>query len=127
MSGLTTATANKLVDHVNATAAMTEPTAPLKVRLYTTVGTAAASGTEVVGGSYTPQTVTFTAAAAGVATNTAAVVFTGMPADTIVAAEIWDSSGSPQRLWWGPLTANKTLSAGDTFQFDIGALSVSVV
>lgn len=127
MSGLTTALANKVVDHVNSVNALTAPTAPLKARLYTAAGNAGASGTEVAGGSYAAQSITFGAASAGATANSTAVTFTGMPACTVVAVEIWDSAGSPVRLWWGPLTASKTLSSGDTFQFDVGALSVSVV
>jgi hypothetical protein len=45
---------------------------------------------------------------------------------TVVGVEIWDSSGTPQRLWWAPLTTSKALSSGDTFQFDTGALQVGL-
>lgn len=126
MSGLATSIATKIVDHVNSVSAFTAPTAPLKARLMTANGSAGAAGTEVAGGSYTPQTVTFGAASAGAASNSANVTFTGMPAATVVGVEIWDSSGSPQRLWWGPLSASKTLNSGDTFQFDTAALAVSL-
>jgi hypothetical protein len=126
MSGLATATANKIVDHVNSVSAFTAPTAPLKARLMTANGSAGAAGTEVAGGSYAPQTVVFGSAASGAAANNANVVFTGMPAVTVTGVEIWDTSGSPQRLWWGPLTTPKTLNSGDTFQFDTAALGVSL-
>lgn len=125
--GLPTAIANKIIDHTNAVAAFTEPTAPLKARLYTVAGSASAPGTEVTGGSYAPQSITMGSAASGTAANTGTVTFSGMPACTVVAVEIWDSAGSPVRLWWGTLAASKTLSSGDSFQFDVGALSVSVV
>lgn len=125
--GLPTAIANKVVDHVNGKTAFTEPTAPIMARLYTATGSASASGTEVTGGSYAAQSVTWGASSAGVASNTGAVTFTGMPACTVTAVELWDSAGTPVRVWWGPLTANKTLNSGDTFQFDIGSLSVSVI
>lgn len=127
MSGLPTAIANKVVDHVNGKTAFTEPTAPVMARLYTVIGSASAAGTEVTGGSYAAQSVTFGASSAGVASNTAAVSFTNMPACTVVAVELYDSAGTPVRLWWGGLTANKVMNAGDTFTFDIGSLSVSVV
>ena len=125
--GVTTAIANKIVDHTNGVSAFTEPTTPLKVKLYTTTGTAASAGTEVTGGSYAAQSVTMGSSSAGVASNTGAVVFNGMPACTVTGVEIYDSAGTPVRLWWGPLAASKTLNSGDTFQFDIAALSVSVV
>lgn len=124
--GLTTTMDNKVVDHINGVDVLTQPATPLHVRLMTVTGSAAAAGTEVAGGSYAAQAVTFGAASAGAATNLAQVVFTGMPAATVVGVEIWDSSGTPQRLWWGPLAAAATLQAGDTFQFDTGALAVSL-
>lgn len=127
MSGLPTAIANKVVDHVNGKTGFTEPTAPINARLYTVIGSATAAGTECTGGSYAPQAVTWTASSAGVASNSAAVVFTNMPACTVVAVELYDSAGTPVRLWWGALTANKVLNSGDTFEFDISALSVSVI
>jgi hypothetical protein len=124
--GLTQTMDNKLLDHINGVAAFTQPTTPLHARLMTATGTATAAGTEVVGGSYAAQAVNFGAASGAVAANTGAVVFTGMPAVTVTGVEIWDSSGTPQRLWWGPLSASKTLNAGDTFQFDAAALAVSL-
>jgi len=126
MSGLTQTIDNKLLDHVNGITAYAQPTTPLKARLMTANGSATAAGTEVTGGSYTAQTVTFAAAASGAAANSAQVVYTAMPAVTVTGVEIWDSSGSPQRLWWAPLTTPKALSAGDTFQFDTGALQVGL-
>lgn len=125
--GLTQVMDDKLLDHINGVTAFTQPATPLHARLMTANGTAAAAGTEVAGGSYAAQAVTFGAASAGAAVNAAQVVFTGMPAATVAGVEIWDSSGTPQRLWWGPLAAAATLQAGDTFQFDTGALAVSLV
>jgi hypothetical protein len=126
MSGLTTALDNKILDHVNGNTAFTQPTTPLKARLYTATGSASASGTEVTGGSYAAQSVTLAAASGGSASNSAAVTFALMPAVTVTAVEIWDSAGTPLRLWWGPLTASKVLNSGDTFTFDIGSLTVSL-
>jgi hypothetical protein len=102
----------------------TAPTLPLKVALTTTMPTDAAAGTEASGGSYARQTVTFTTPATpgGTMSNTAALVFTNMPACTVVACEVWDSAGSPVRWLWLPLTASKTYLLGDVAQFDIGAL-----
>lgn len=107
-----------------AITAPTRPTSPLKARLYTVIGSESAAGTEVTGGSYTSQTATFPAATAGVALNTNLISYTLMPACTVVAVEIWDSAGSPLRIWWGPLAANKVVNAGDTFTFPIGSLSI---
>jgi hypothetical protein len=98
----------------------TPPTTPLKVRLMTANGDDATPGTEVTGGSYVAQTVTFTTGA-----NAADVTFTGLPACTVVGAEIWDSAGTPKRWWAGAATASKTYQAGDTAQITAGALTLA--
>lgn len=125
--GVTTAVANKIVDHLTTVASFTAPTGPVKVKLYTTTGTAGSAGTEVTGGSYAAQSATFGSSSAGSASNTGAVTFTNMPACTVTGVELYDSAGSPLRLAWGPLAASKTLNSGDTFQFDVAALALSVV
>jgi hypothetical protein len=58
MGALATAVANKTLDHLNLTAAYT-PTGPLKLRLMTVNGSAAAAGIEVTGGTYASQTIEF--------------------------------------------------------------------
>lgn len=105
---------------------VTAPTGALKCRLMTANGTDAAAGTEVIGGSYVSQTVTFAAAASGATSNSAALTYTSMPACTVVGVEVWDSAGTPVRWWYGPLTANKTVNAGDTFEIPAGDLDLSI-
>lgn len=108
----------------------TAPTLPLKVRLMTANGSDSTPGTEVVnagGSTYTAQSVTVGAATGTTqATNTADVVFTNMPAATIVGIEIWDSAGTPFRWWWGPATASKTTNLGDTLKILAGALVLTM-
>jgi hypothetical protein len=117
--------AGKLLDHVNAVTAYT-PTGPLKLRAYTVAGTSAAAGTEVVGGSYAAQTITMGAQAALSAANTNLIDFPNMPACTVVAIEIWDSAGSPNRLWFGALAVAKVLAAGDILEFAIGSITTGL-
>lgn len=117
---------NNVLDALVGTAAFAAPTTPMKVRLYTVTGTDAASGTEVTGGTYTPQSVTFGSASAGTCSNTGALNFTLMPACTVTAVEIWDSAGTPKRFWYGALSASKTVGAGDTFQIPAGQLTLSL-
>ena len=118
----------RLLDWVNVVGTPARPTAPLKVALVTVNGTESAAGTEVAPGAnaYARQSVTFTAAAAGSASNTALLQWTNMPAVTVVGLEVWDSAPTPVRLWFGPLTAAKTLSAGDTFELPVGALATGL-
>jgi hypothetical protein len=129
MAGNITDAAEKLMmDWINGVGSPTRPTTPLKVRLMTANGTDSAAGTEVTGGTYTPQSVTFTAASGttAAASNNADLNFTLMPAATVVGVEVWDSAGTPVRLWYGALTANKTTNAGDTFTIASGSLALSL-
>jgi hypothetical protein len=110
----------------------TAPTTPITCRLMTATGTNTSNGTELAtGGGYTSGTgapqVTFAAASAGSMASNVAVTVTNMPATTINAVELWDSSGSPKRLWWGPLTSAKTTNAGDTFTIASGSLTLAML
>lgn len=105
-------------------------TTPMKARLMTANGSDSANGTELgTSGGYTAggATITFgSAASAGSISNTAAVTWTNMPATTVVGLEIWDSTGTPVRIWWGALAASKTTASGDTFEFAIGAVTCTL-
>lgn len=123
---LTDAAENLVLDWVNGVGTPTRPTTPLKVALLTAAGSDSAAGTEAAGGSYARQNVTFGAAASGASSNTNLIEFTDMPAATIVAIAVYDSAGSPFRIWHGALAASKTVNAGDTFRIAIGDLDVSL-
>lgn len=116
---------NQLLDALVGTSAYTVTT-PVKLALMTANGSDSAPGTEVTGGSYARQTIAFDAAASGSISNNAAISFTGMPACTVVGIEIWDNDGSPKRLAYGPLTASRTVSAGDTVQFASSSVTLSL-
>ncbi len=107
-------------------AAFVAPTTPIMARTYTVTGSAAATGTQSTGGSYTPQSFTAGIPASstnGSITNSAgAISFTGMPASTVTALELFDSNGTPRRLSWGALTTPKTLGAGDTLTFPTSSI-----
>lgn len=110
--------------------AATAPTLPLMVRLMTANGSDTAAGTEVTNGggsTYAPQAVTLGAATGGTqAVNTADVVFTNMPAATVVGLEIWDSAGTPIRWWFGAATSSRTTVLGDTLRIVAGALVLTM-
>ncbi len=125
MASLSNAHGNNLLDASLGTATITATVTPLRCRLMTTNGSSSTNGTEVTGGSYTSQSVTFAAASSLSAASNAALNFTGMPAATVVGVELWDSAGSPVRKHWGALTANKTTNAGDTFSIASGSLTVA--
>ncbi|EFC86462.1 hypothetical protein [Parafrankia sp. EUN1f] len=126
MGALSGSEANSVLNATTTVATYTAPVGPLKARLMTANGSASAAGTEVTGGSYTAQTIAFGAASGGVASNSVIVDFANMPLCTVVGVEIWDSAGTPRRLWWGALSASKSVGSGDTFRFQAGSVSVSL-
>jgi len=79
MSALSDYLENKLLDHALGTAAYTMPT--VYVALYTSDPTDADTGTEVSGGGYARQTVTFNAASGGSASNAGDITFPQATAD----------------------------------------------
>ncbi len=116
---------NQLLDALVGTAAYTV-TGPIKLALVTANGNDATPGTEVTGGSYARQTITFSAAASGSISNSASISFAGMPAATVVGIEIYDSAGTPKRLAYGALTTSRVVTAGDTVQFASSAITLSL-
>lgn len=116
---------NQILDAIVGTAAYSVTT-PCKLALMTSNGNDSTPGTEVTGGSYSRQTITFNAASSGSTANAATIDFTGMPACTVVGVEIYDSAGTPKRLWYGALTASKTVASGDTLQFGAGNITLSL-
>ena len=116
---------NQLLDALVGTSAYTVTT-PIKLALMTANGNDSTPGTEVTGGSYTRQTIAFDAAASGSISNNAAINFTGMPTCTVVGIEIYDNAGTPKRLAYGPLTNSRSVTSGDTVQFAISAVSLSL-
>ncbi|WP_030670646.1 hypothetical protein [Streptomyces rimosus] len=104
----------------------TAPVTPIKVALVTANGDDVTAGTEVTGGSYSRKTVTVAAAASGAVSNSADLVWSGMPACTVVGVEIWDSAGTPVRWAYGALTASRVVAAGDDFKVPAGSLSLTL-
>lgn len=116
---------NALLDALVGTAAWTVTT-PVMLRLYTIIGDDSTEGTEVTGGTYTRQTITFNAASGGAISNSAVINFTLMPACTVVGIELWSSDGTPKRLAYGTLGSSKTVAAGDTLQFAASSIVLSL-
>lgn len=126
---LTDTAENLVLDWVNGVGTPTRPTTPLKCRLLTANGSDSSAGTEVAnagGSTYASQNVTVGAASSGATSNSSTLSFANMPAVTVVGVEIWDSAGSPVRLWHGALTASKTVNLGDTFEIPSGDLDLTI-
>ena len=116
---------NKLIDHALGTTTFTKPTT-VYAALYTVAPSDQSAGTEVTGGSYARQTITFSAASSGSASNNTNVDFNTMPASTVVAVAVLDASTAGNVLFWGTLTTNRTVTAGDSIRIASGALVVSL-
>lgn len=136
--------AKNLNDFIHGTTAaptVTTGASTRKMKLITTAAgsvSCSAANTEVTGGSYTAggQVVAFSAATTGSgvvgsqtasqASNSATVNYTGMPATTVTAIELWDTSGTPVRIEVGLLSSSKTTAAGDTLSFSAAAITSSL-
>ena len=118
-----------LLDWMMTTGSATRPTA-WYVALYTAAPSDSGGGTEVSGNGYSRQTVAFGAAATpgGTTSNTGAVSFTasGGSWGTITHMGIFDASTSGNLLWHGALTASKTVGDGDTLEFAIGNIDLTL-
>jgi hypothetical protein len=125
-STLDQACATNLLNAMFVPASFTAYTAPTTVRLMTAQGSATAAGTEVTGGSYARQNFGPAAPSSGTASNAGAINFTSMPAASVVAVELWDSSATPRRLMQGSLASNKSTNAGDTLSFSAAALQATL-
>lgn len=108
-------------------------TAPLKVALLTVLGDEVVPGTEVTnsgGSSYARQTITFTTAGTlgseNRIYNDTPITFANMPYANVYGLEIWDSSGTPQRVYWMPLVQGRAAILGETLVFPIDAISISM-
>jgi hypothetical protein len=115
---------------INATLRNTSYTSPSVVYLglYTSDPTDADTGTEVSGGSYARQAITFGAPSNGVTTNTAAIEFPQATANwgTVGWIGIEDAITGGNLLYHTALDASKTIQSGDIFKIAIGSLSVTL-
>jgi hypothetical protein len=107
-------------------------TLPYKLKLMTTAGTEAATGTELSGATGYPAggsslgTVFAGTIATGTFTNANAVSWSvGSSWTTVNGVEVYDSSGTPVRHLWGTVTAISGLASPDTLQFPAGSITVN--
>ena len=118
----------ELLDHVFGKGAYTAPTPYLA--LFTAAPTDAGGGTEVTGGSYARVAISadMGTAASGAITNSAGIEFPTASASwgTVVAFGVMDASTAGNMLWWGDLTASKSVGSGDTLVFNAGDLDFTL-
>jgi hypothetical protein len=116
-----------ILNHVLRNTTFSSPTT-IYVGLFTTMpsddGT---GGVEVSGGSYARQSVTFAAPSGGQVANNALVQFPTATAGwgTVLGTGLFDALSGGNLLYYGTLTASKTVGIGDTIAFATSALTVS--
>lgn len=110
MASMTDYLEDALRDHVFLGDPYTPPTECF-LALYESPTTDAGGGTEVTGGSYEAQPVTFVAGATGVAVSDVDVTFPDMPATTVTHVAVKDGVAG-NTLAHGALSSPKTVTAG---------------
>lgn len=118
---------DELLDHVLRNNAYASPAA-VYLGLFLTAPTDANTGTEVSGGSYARQAITFGAPAGGICLNSALMTFPTATANwgTITHIGIYDAVSAGNLLFHGALATSKIVNNGDTLSVPIGALSVQL-
>jgi len=122
--------AEKLIlDWMMTAGTATRPTA-WYVALYTAAPSDAGGGTELTGSGYAREAVAFAAATSGAGTtsNTGAVIFTADGGDwgSVTHMGIHDASSGGNLIWHGSLAAAKTVADGDTLEFAVGNIDLTV-
>lgn len=126
MSQMSNYLENSLINHVLRATALPSPTT-VYVALYTSDPTDADTGTEVTGGAYTRQAVTFGAPSNGVATNSAQVTFPVATANwgLVTHIGIRDAATVGNLIVYGPLSTSKQIDNGDQFIIKTSNLSIT--
>jgi hypothetical protein len=126
MSSFSDYTENAVLNHLFRNTALSSPAA-VYLALYTVTPSDAGGGTQVSGGGYARQAITFGAPSGGVIANTSAVSFTasGAAFGDVVAVGIFDASTGGNLLAWDGITT-ATVGDGDTITFGIGDLTVTL-
>ena len=122
--------AEKLIlDYLMTSGSATRPTA-WYVGLYTSAPSDAGGGTELSGSGYARESAAFAAATSGTGTtsNSGAIVFTADGGDwgSVTHMGIHDAVSGGNLLWHGSLAAAKTVADGDTLEFAVGNIDLTV-
>lgn len=118
---------NALINAVLRNTSYTSPTTTY-LALYTSDPTDADTGTEITGGSYVRQAITFGAPSNGVTTNSAAIEFPQATANWGIITHVGIRSAvtSGNLLFHTALDSSKTINNGDIFKITSGNLSVTL-
>ena len=126
MSAMSDYLENEILDHILGTGSYTAPTT-VYVGLSTGSFADDNSGTELSGSGYARVAATFSAAASGTTSNSAAIEFPAATGSWGVISHfgIFDASTAGNLLIHGAFTASKTIASGDILKISAGDLDVS--
>lgn len=94
--------------------------------LYTSAPNAGGGGTEVSGGSYARLAITFSAISSGSMSNTAAIVFAGLPNATITHYGVLNAATGGTLKVYGSLNSSVAAVSGDQVQFPVGSITINL-
>ncbi len=118
---------NALLNSTLRGQAFTAPTA-IYAALFTSDPTDAGTGTEVSGGAYTRQAITFGTPSNGTCSNSADVLFPVATAawGTITHFAIYDAATGGNLLYSGAFTTAKTIATDDQLKLAAGNITVTL-
>jgi len=131
MSDITDYLEEELLDHVFRNSSYSSP-ATVYLALFTTATADAGTGTEVSGGSYARQSITFGATAdvsgAMQIANSSDITFPVATANwgTITHAAIYDALSAGNMLVHTALSVSRTVNTSDQVKFEAGDLKVQL-
>lgn len=127
MSAISDYLENKLVNLVLRNEPFTPPST-VYLALYTSDPTDAGTGTEVSGGAYERQVITFGAPNDGMSSNDSEILFPIATANwgTITHIGLLDAKTGGNLLFHGEITTPKTISTNDQLKINIGDISVTL-
>lgn len=96
--------------------------------LFTTAPSETGGGTEVSGGAYARQVVTFGSPSNGSMSNSSAIEFPTATANwgTAKAWGLFDAATSGNLIWYGNIDTPKELLAGDIYRINAGNLTLTM-
>ena len=116
----------EILDHVFAGSAYTAP-GTLYLALYTAAPGETGGGTEVSGGAYARQSVSFTTTG-NTTSNSAAVEYPTATASfgTVTHVGVFDASTGGNLMAYAALSSSKTIDTGDVFRVPAGDLDITL-
>ncbi len=126
MSAMSDYLENEILDHILSVGSYTMPSA-VYVGLSTGSFNDDNSGTELTGNNYSRVAATFSAAASGTTSNSAAVEFSAATGSwgSVSHFGIFDAASSGNLLIHGAFTTAKTIASGDSLKIPTGDLDIT--